>query len=269
MERTIKRTGLLAAAVLALTTLQIIAATGEHILGVEVGQNETSICFEQIDGLPRAEVEFDGHLFQGVAIRNVLFLAGIDVARVESVRIIASDGYRRTYDRELIRECDTLLAFSSDGTPLRNEDPQEILRSIYPDGPAKMMVRMVIQLDVEVGSWRLTVISPDGARTEEVNLDSLKALLPDMSEGSQVIPLSAFLEQVAQLVTEETGTHAVLVSSNGAAFEFQPTSSENVNVVVYADFTHTLPERMGVAAVVDHEGNTLLPFLESVAFEKE
>lgn len=119
---------------------------------VTVNGTETKFTLEGLLALPTIVVEYEGHIYRGVPLRDVLSLAAVNVERLESVEVIASDGYRKRYEQQLAKRYDTILAFEMDTKPFSEYEGMGNLRSVYPSGPSKMMVRMVKRLVVQLGT---------------------------------------------------------------------------------------------------------------------
>ena len=110
-------------------------------------QPEKTFTLAQLQAMPAATASFNGVDYTGVVLKVLLDQAGYDLAAINAVEAVATDGYSVKYDRDLALLDNTLVAYAlAGGDSLSAEDGT--FRMVLPDQEGKLNVRMLGELHV-------------------------------------------------------------------------------------------------------------------------
>jgi hypothetical protein len=121
-------------------------AADDTILTISDGNNEKSYTLAELQGLPETGVESDDGSFVGVRLIDLLVHAGYDPDAITSVRVVALDGFSSTYDSELFKGEDTVLAYAREDQVLNGDELP--LRMVIPGQEGRMQPRQVQSIEV-------------------------------------------------------------------------------------------------------------------------
>jgi hypothetical protein len=137
---------LLAVLVAACGGAQTPPAPDEAILTITGGESEQTYTLDQLEALDTVDVESDDGAFIGVPLRDLLADAGFDVEAIESVRLVAVDGFSATYQADRFTRADAVLAYSRAEGELTSEELP--LRMVIPGEEGMMQPRMINRIEV-------------------------------------------------------------------------------------------------------------------------
>lgn len=133
----------------------LLAACGgiEEAVPVEalilsVDGEEIRFTVEDLEEMDTAEAEFQGTVYVGVPLVELLRGFDVDLAQVENVKAIAADGYSVSYGPELFTREDVLVAYAQAEGELSSEDGT--FRMVLPGEEGKLNLRMLSELQVEM-----------------------------------------------------------------------------------------------------------------------
>lgn len=150
-------------AVLLGVLLTACAATGDDSEGVVVTDGmllvsgpAVGVSYTQADleAMPSQEALFsteysDPVTYVGVSLPSLLEAAGVDLATVRVVKVIASDGYVKNYDAANILLPEATIAYARADGPMDAEDGA--FRLVIPGTAGEFNVRMVVEIQVVTG----------------------------------------------------------------------------------------------------------------------
>ncbi len=100
---------------------KLLAKLGTWRLTLASDDRVWEFTLEELEGLPSREVTAGKHTYNGVALWTFLTSNGIDLATVQSLSAVASDGAGVPYDSSDLDEESPLLAWEQDGSLLPPE----------------------------------------------------------------------------------------------------------------------------------------------------
>lgn len=122
----------------------------EQIEALTLTAGEKSLTFtpDDLRGMESARAEFEGTIYVGVPLVELLRTAGLDPAGVHTVRASAEDGYSMSYGPEFFTRDHVLVAYAGAEGEMNPEDGT--FRMVLPGERGRLNVRMLSELQVEV-----------------------------------------------------------------------------------------------------------------------
>ena len=116
------------------------------VLTISGSDIEQTYTLEQLQAMTKCRSESDDGAFVGVCLHALLTETGFELSRIETVRVLAIDGFSSTYEEALFTRDDAILAYSrDDGDLLADEQP---LRMVIPGEEGRMQPRQVSAIEV-------------------------------------------------------------------------------------------------------------------------
>jgi len=110
---------------------------------------ETEVVYSRgdLEEIGSSETEFEGVVYKGIVLLVLLEDAGINPDGIETVTAVATDGYRVTYNPDIVSRSDVMVAYATAEGELTRDDGT--FRMVLPGEPGNQNVRMVAELIIE------------------------------------------------------------------------------------------------------------------------
>lgn len=133
-------------------TLGACASGGEagqvEELTLIIGAEEFSLGGDDLAGIAEVQSEYEGSVYIGVPVIDLLQFADVDPGQVNAVVAIAADGYSVSYGSDHFTREDVLVAYSRAEGAMSREDGT--FRMVLPGEEGKLNLRMLTDLQVEL-----------------------------------------------------------------------------------------------------------------------
>lgn len=139
--------------ILSLLSLFIISRrviSSEWTLKLVFGETQAEFSLSELEEFPVREAERRGAIYKGVLLRDLFIEVGIDIGRIESLEVFASDGYQVKYERRIAKGFNVILAYMKNGVPLSEEGEGKI-RIIIPGGRSSLQIKFLEKIFVKLG----------------------------------------------------------------------------------------------------------------------
>ncbi|MCD6232509.1 molybdopterin-dependent oxidoreductase [Candidatus Aerophobetes bacterium] len=243
--------------ILSLLSLFIISRrviSSEWTLKLVFGETQAEFSLSELEEFPVREAEHRGAIYKGVLLRDLFIEAGIDIGRIESLEVFASDGYQVKYERRIAKGFNVILAYKKNGVPLSEEGEGKI-RIIIPGGRSSLQIKFLEKIFVKLGKWRLTLVTKE--KEKEYSLAILKKLpVREIEFNSKIYEgpsLKAFLEGEGINFNEIKSIEVIAADNYKVNYELEAVLEDKV-ILAYKVNGVPLSEKRGDIRCIFLEG---------------
>jgi len=99
---------------------------------------------EDLENISKVESSFEGVVYIGVPVSELLLLADISLENVKVIKAVASDGYTMHYEQSQLNNENNIVAYRQKDGPLSGDEGN--FRMVFPGEAGSMNLRMLIEL---------------------------------------------------------------------------------------------------------------------------